>query len=84
DTVCPRCVLECEACKKVGCRRCAEVCETCQVRAMCPEHVDWCDDCAYPTCTRCFTTCARCDLEICTHCRDEAHDPKRRGKHATG
>ncbi|HUR68818.1 MAG TPA: hypothetical protein VM370_06185 [Candidatus Thermoplasmatota archaeon] len=84
DTVCPRCVLECETCKKTGCRRCLEVCETCQVRAMCPDHVDYCDDCQYPTCPKCFTTCARCELEICTHCRDEAHDPKRKGKHAAG
>lgn len=84
DAVCPRCVLECEVCKKVGCKRCSEVCETCQVRALCPEHVDHCDDCQYPTCPRCFTTCARCELEICTHCRDEAHDPKRKGKHAAG
>jgi hypothetical protein len=51
---------------------------------MCPEHVDFCDDCQYPTCSGCFTTCTRCELEVCTHCRDETHDPKRRGKHMTG
>ena len=83
DTVCPRCTLECEQCKRGGCRRCCEVCETCQVRALCPDHVDYCDDCQYPTCSHCFTTCPRCELEICTHCRDEAHDPKKRKHHTS-
>jgi hypothetical protein len=73
--------LECEIDHKLGCKRCYEVCETCQVQAMCPEHVDYCDDCQYPTCTGCFTTCTRCELDVCTHCLDEAHDPKRKGKH---
>lgn len=84
EPTCPRCLLDCDTCKEPGCRRCLEVCETCQVRAMCPKHVDHCDDCQYPTCAACFTTCSKCELDVCTVCRDEAHDPKRRGKHIGG